>query len=228
MTEAAPPPAVAPGAPPPPAAQAAPPVAPAAPAAVLATARGWFGRFDPATRRQTVVVAAIIAALFWGTQVLNEAIPAKAAAQGQVALGDPVVIGAGARITPLGGWTTTPHTNGNGIRLEKGLVVIDLYPETFGDTARDLAEAYLEGVLRPGATQLTESDTQVATTPTGTAARFAYQGLFKGVDVAIEGEVTAVKAGGQGVIADAWSSQGDLGSLLGEVHDMLETIEVAS
>jgi hypothetical protein len=228
MTEAAlPPPSDTPPA------AVAPPVAVAPPAVPppAAAAPGPAARrpgLDPATRRQTIVVAAVIAALFWGTQVLNEAIPAKAATGGQVSPGEVVAIGGGARITPLVGWETAPHDNGIGIRLEKGLVVIDLYPETFGDTAADLAQAYLEEVLRPEATQLTETDTQVATTPTGTAARFAYQGMFKGVDVAIEGEVTAVKAGDQGVIADAWSSQGDLGNLLGEVHAMLETLEVGS
>jgi hypothetical protein len=181
---------------------------------------------DPATRRQTVIVAAVIAALFYGSQILNEAIPANAQGQVAVAPGEPVAISADAQITPLDGWIATPHESGTGIRLEKGIVAIDLFSETFGSNAGDLASAYLEEILQPDATQLTTSETQVVTTETGTAARFLYQGIFKGVDVPIEGEVTALFAGGHGVIADAWSRQGDLGDMLEEIHAMLGTIEV--
>lgn len=181
---------------------------------------------DPATRVQTIIVAVVIAAMFWGSQILNEAIPVSA--QGQVAPGESVEIGGGARITPLDGWVSTPHENGTGIRLEKGIVVIDLFPETFDGSAGDLARAYLEEVLKPDATQLTATEPEVETNANASAAQFTYQGLFKGVDVAIEGEVTAILLGGRGVIADAWSSQGDLAGLLGEIHAMLGTIEVAS
>jgi hypothetical protein len=183
---------------------------------------------DPATRRQTVIVAVVIAALFYGSHVLNEALPASANNQGQVAFapGEPVAISPEAQITPLDGWIATPHDSGSGIRLEKGVVSVDLYSEAFGSNAGDLAGAYLKRVLEPDATQLNASETEVVTTETGTAARFTYQGIFKGVDVPIEGEVTALFASGHGVVADAWSSQGDLGNLLGEVHAMLGTIEV--
>lgn len=225
MTEAAlpptaaapdPPPAVAPAAVTPPA--VAPPPVPAA--------RSRLGGLDSATRRQTFIVAAVIAGLFYGTQILNEAIPASA--KDQAAAGEAVVIGDGARLTPLDGWVASPHDSGTGIRLEKGVVAIDVYPETAGGTAGALVEVYLEQVLKADATQLTTTDTQTATTTNGSAARFSYQGMFSGVDTALEGEVTAVFVGGQGVIADAWSHQGDLASLLDEVHAMLETIEVGS
>jgi len=180
---------------------------------------------DGATRRQTFVVAAILAALFFGSQVLNEAIPAIATT---VTPGDAIDIGDGARITVLDGWVATAHETSAGIRLEKGIVVVDLYPETAGGNASALAKAYLDEVLTPSATQLTTTDPEVATGDNGSAARFTYQGLFEGVEVPIEGEVTAVFIGAQGVVADAWSRQGDLAGLLGEVHSMLESIEVVS
>lgn len=180
---------------------------------------------DPATRRQTFVVAAVLASLFFGSQVLNEALPAVATT---VTPGEAIDIGDGARITPLGGWVASAHENSAGIRLEKGVVVIDLYPETVGGNASALAQAYLDEVLKAGATQLTTTEFEVATGDNGTAARFNYQGLFEGVEVPIEGEVTAVFIGAQGIVADAWSRQGDLGSLLGEVHAMLESVEVVS
>ena len=197
-------------------------MAPSAGSGPVTGTRPRLGGFDPATRRQTVIVAVVIAALFYGSQVLNEALPASA---GQVAPGAAIAIGANATITPLEGWTATPNDNGSGVRLEKGIVVVDLFAETFNN-AGDLARTYLDEALRSDATQMTASDVEVETGTNGSAARFTYQGMFTGVDVAIEGEVTAIVVGGHGVIADGWSRQGDLATLLGEVHAMLETIEV--
>jgi hypothetical protein len=206
------------------------PIAPPAPtAAATQPTPARRPGLDPATRRQTFIVSVVIAALFYGTSVLNEALPANAADQGTVAVaGEPLTIGDGVRITPVDGWVSSPHDNGVGIRLEKGVVVVDLYPETLGGNAAALADAYLEDILKADATQLTTTEPEVVTGPDGTAARFAYQGIFEGVDVPFEGEVTAIFIGSQGVVADAWSSQGDLGGLLAEVHAMLDTIEVPS
>jgi hypothetical protein len=180
---------------------------------------------DPATFRQTLIVAAVLAAMFFGSSVLNEAIPAFATT---IIPGEAIDVGDGVRIAPLEGWVVTAHENSGGIRLEKGVVVIDLYPETVGGSATALAQAYLDEILGPDTTQLTATDIESATGEEGTAARFAYQGLFEGVDVAIEGEVTAIFIGDQGVVVDAWSRQGELDGLLGEVHAMIATIEVAS
>ena len=185
------------------------------------------GRVADSTRRQTVIVAAVIALLFYGSRILNEALPA--AAVDQASPGAPIEIGEGASITPLAGWAATAHDQGvPGIRLEKGIVTIDLYPESFGATAAELATGYLDEILRPDSTQLTASDVEVLASSQGAAAaRFRYQGVFTGVEVPIEGEVTAVFEGGAGVIADAWTRQGDLAELLGEVRAMVESIQVA-
>ena len=182
---------------------------------------------EGSTRRQTLIVAAVIALLFYGSKVLNEALPA--AAVEQASPGTPIEIGDGASLTPLDGWSATAHDNGvPGIRLEKGIVAIDLYPESFGSTAAELATGYLDEILRPDSSQLTASDVEVLTSSRGTAgARFRYQGVFTGVDVPIEGEVTALFEGGVGVIADAWTRQGDLAELLGEVRAMVDSIQVA-
>ena len=224
MQEAAlPPPAAAPV--PPPAAAPAPPPAAAAPPPAAAL-RSRLGGLDPATRRQTFVVAAVIAALFWGTQILNEAVPANA--KDQAAAGQAVAIGDGARITPLDGWVSSPHESGAGIRLEKGVVVIDLYPETVGGNAGALAAAYLEQVLKDGL------DAAHGHRHGGRDDRERHGGPLQ-----LPGHVQRRRhrargrghglfVGGQGVLADAWSGQGDLASLLGEVHGMLQTIEVGS
>lgn len=221
MTDAAlPPPAAAsPGVIPPAAATPPPAPPPAAPGAP-AVARPRLN-LDPATLRQTLIVAGVIAGLFFGSQILNEALPS--GGQDQVKPGNPIAIGPNAQVTPLEGWVSSPHQSGSGIVLEKGVVALDLYPETFGQNAGDLAAAYLD-VLKKQATQLTASNTETASSTNGSAARFTYQGIFG--DNAIEGEVTAIVVGGQAVIADAWSRQGSLSQALGEVHQMIQTIEV--
>lgn len=205
------------------------PPAPTPPPAAAApqTTHRVAGAFDPATRRQTLIVAAILAAMFFGTQVLDEALPA-AAAPGEIATaaGDSVPIGNGWQITPLKGWVASTHDSGSGIRLEQGVVVVDLFPESYS-SAGALAKDYLDQALKGNATQLTASDIVTATEPGGSAARFSYQGIFQQADGAVEGEVTAIVAGQNGVVADAWSGQGDLGNALGEIHEMLGSIEVA-
>jgi hypothetical protein len=181
---------------------------------------------DPSSIRPTVIVAIVIAALFYGTQILNEALPA-AASEVQVSAGGSVEIGNGSRMTPLAGWAASPHDSGNGIRLEKGIVVVDLFAETVGSSAVELAEAYRDDILKADTTQFTATSTVVFTSSNGTpGARFRYQGLFTGVDVAIEGEVTVLVDAGLGVVADAWTRQGHLDDALGEIHDMVQSIEV--
>lgn len=215
-------------------AQPAPPAAaPLAPAPVVPPlpAQPWpptarcAGRFDPGTFRQTLIVAGVIAALFFGTQVIDDALPA-AAAQGaiDVAPGNPISVGGGWQITPLTGWQATPEDSGGGIRLEKGVIVVDVFPESF-HSAGDLAQAYLVEVLEKQASQLTSTSVQPVTEGGGQAARFNYQGIFNQSDGSIEGEVTAVVSGGNGVVADAWAPQGGLAEDLSEVHQMVDTIE---
>src|SRR6185369_7666155 len=102
--------------------------------------------------------------------VLNEALPA-AAAPGEISAqpGNPVPISADWQITPVDGWVASTHDSGNGIRLEKGLVVVDLFPETF-ESAGDLATAYLEQALKANATQLNATDIETSTATAGSAA----------------------------------------------------------
>jgi hypothetical protein len=195
----------------------------AAPAAVPQPRRSGL---DAASLRPTIIVAAIIAALFYGTQILNEALPA-AASDVAVTAGGAIEIGEGAVITPFADWAATAHENTDGVRLEKGIVVIDLFASTFASSAGELADAYRTEVLEADTTQFTATRAEIVTITNGTTGvRFRYQGLFTGVDVAIEGEVTVLYDAGVGVVADAWTRQGDLDAGLGEIHDMLETIEV--
>ncbi len=181
-----------------------------------------FG-FDPATRRPTVIVAAVIAALFFGSQLVNEALPGGTAV---VAAGETVNVGGAVTLTAVAGWQRTDLESG-GVRLEKGTVVFDLFPETVTSNGRGLAEAYLEQVLRAASTELTSTDFELATEGTSTGARFRYQGIFTGAEGPIEGEVTAVVNGGNGVVADGWTRQGNLDTLLEEIRRMVASIEVS-
>ncbi|HET7181801.1 MAG TPA: hypothetical protein VFI15_06170 [Candidatus Limnocylindrales bacterium] len=197
---------------------------PAPPAAAAPAPRRSF--VDPASIRPTAIIAIVIAALFYGTQILNEALPA-AASEVPVSAAGTVAIGDGPVITPIDGWVASPHDSREGIRLEKGIVVVDLFSETFGEDAADLAAAYRDEVLASDTTQFTATPIQAFTSSSGTpGARFRYQGVFTGVDVAIEGEVTVLFDDGLGVVADAWTRQGDLDEALGEIHDMLQSIEL--
>ena len=97
----------------------------------------------------------------------------------------------------------------------------------FAASAAELAEAYRTDILEADTTQFTATAAEIVTMANGSSGvRFRYQGLFTGVDVAIEGEVTVLYEGGLGVVADAWTRQGDLDAALGEIHDMLDTVEV--
>ena len=200
---------------------------PAPPAAPTPAAAPRASFLDPKSIRPTLIVAIIIAALFYGTQILNEALPA-AASEVPVSAGGTVQIGDGASITAVDGWAASAHDSGGGIKLEKGIVVLDLWPDTSSSSAIELAQAYRDQALEANTTQFTATTIQAGTSPNGTTAVFRYQGVFKGIDVAIEGEVTVVFHGGLGVIADAWTRQGSLDEALGEIHAMVDSIELPS
>jgi hypothetical protein len=204
---------VAPAAPPP-TASPAPPVVGGTPA----SPRG----LDPATRLQTILVGAVIAALFFGSQLLNEALPSNT---GDVAAGDTVAIGEAATFTAVEGWIRSDLESG-GVRLEKGVVVLDLFPVSQATNASELAQAYLDEVLVGSSSELTSSDIEVATEGAVTGARFRYQGIFTGAEGPIEGEVTAIVRAGIGVVADAWSPQAGLDSLIAEARQIVATIEI--
>lgn len=206
--------------PPPPPAALPPPAAMPPPAPVVARPRL---NLDQATLRQTLIVAGVIAGLFFGSSILNEALPSVGGSQGRA--GNAVAIGPNAQITPLEGWAASPHPNGSGIVLEKGVVAVDLYPDASGQNAGDLAAAFRD-FIKGAATQATTSDVKTASETNSSAASFTYQGIFG--DNTLEGEVLVIVRGGQAVIADAWAPQGKLGQALGEVHEMIKSIEVKS
>jgi hypothetical protein len=224
-----------PPAPPPPAVANAEQVAREAAAAVATQTRAWWGRLDPQGKKPTLIVAGVLAALVLGTQIVNGVIPIPNQAPGgpsnpggPTVGARPVDVGLGARVYVLPGWQQLDAGGAlQGVRLQKGSVVLDVRVTQFGGDHVALLTAYVNQILQPDAQQLNVNGVTVVPVNGKTAARATYLGLFNGVTGAVEGELTTlVSAGGVGVIVDAWGAQGSLAPALGEVHAMIDTIEV--
>ena len=205
-------------------------------AAVVATqTRAWWGRLDPQGKRPTLIVAGVLAALVIGTQVVNGFIPIPNQVPGVPSNpggpnvgARPVDIGLGARIYVLPGWQQLEAGGAlQGVRLQKGSVVVDFRVTQFTGDHVALLTAYVNQILQPDAQQLNVNGVTVVPLNGKTGARATYLGLFNGVTGAVEGELTTVvSAGGTGVIVDNWGAQGSLSTGLDEVHAMINTLEV--
>ena len=205
-------------------------------AAVVATqTRAWWGRLDPQGKRPTLIVAGVLVALVLGTQIVNafipipNQVPGGPSNPGGPAVGArPVDIGLGARVYALPGWQQLEAGGAlQGVRLQKGSVVVDFRVTQFTGDQVALLTAYVDQILKPDAQQLNVNGVTVVPVNGKNAARATYLGLFNGVTGAVEGELTTlVSAGGTGVIVDAWGAQGSLTPALGEVHAMVNTLEV--
>jgi hypothetical protein len=134
----------------------------------------------------------------------------------------------GVRMYGFAGWEQLePGGSLPGIRLQNGSVVLDVRVTEFPGDHLGLLTAYVNQVLQPDAQQLTVGQVNVVASNGRTAARAAYVGLFNGVTGSVEGELTTfIFPNGVGVIVDAWGAQGSLSEALGEIHAMIDTIEV--
>lgn len=211
----------------PPDAQSVPPPPPPPPPAPVAgggSGRALMSWLDPQGIRPTAIVAGVILALFFGSQLLNGILPA-AAQQGGIPVGPGSTVELGAlRIHLVGGWQAV---NGPvGPRLAKGSVAVDVQSGPFTGDPADLYAEFVNTQLAPFATGFGATQPSAITVGPGVrAARGAYTGVF-GDAGEIEGEVTAMATGGTGYVFDAWGASGTLRSLLAEVQRMLETVEV--
>ena len=132
-------------------------------AAVVATqTRAWWGRLDPQGKRPTLIVAGVLAALVIGTQVVNGFIPIPNQVPGVPSNpggpnvgARPVDIGLGARIYVLPGWQQLEAGGAlQGVRLQKGSVVVDFRVTQFTGDHVALLTAYVNQILQPDAQQL--------------------------------------------------------------------------
>jgi hypothetical protein len=203
--------------------------------AAATQARAWWGRLDPQGKKPTLIVAGVLVALVLGTQVVNGIIPVPSQSPGgpsnpggPTVGARPVDVGLGVRVYVLPGWQQLDAGGAlQGVRLQKGSVVLDLRVTQFTGDHVALLTAYVNQILQPDAQQLNVNGVTVVPVNGRTAARATYLGLFNGVTGAVEGELTTlVSAGGVGVIVDAWGAQGSLSTGIDEVHAMVNTIEV--
>jgi hypothetical protein len=203
--------------------------------AVATQTRAWWGRLDPQGKKPTLIVAGVLIALVVGTQVVNGIIPIPGQGPGgpsnpggPTVGARPVDIGLGARVYVLPGWQQLEAGGAlQGVRLQKGSVVVDFRVTQFGGDHVALLTAYVNQILQPDAQQLNVNGVTIVPVNGKNAARATYLGLFNGVTGAVEGELTTlVSAGGTGVIVDAWGAQGSLPTGIDEVHAMVNTIEV--
>jgi hypothetical protein len=196
--------------------------------AFSAQGRTVLARLDPTGWRPTLAVAAVLLAVVFGTQLVNAALPAPRPGGGNEpvpAPGTPVELAPGVNIYPQPGWI---HEGAGSTRLRKGPIAFDVnvQSQVWADPGA-LYQAYVEQILRPGASQLTATPGQVVQVGGGQAAvQGTYVGTFQQVQQPIEGQLTAVIINGRAMVFDVWSVQGQLGQGLHEARLMIDTVEV--
>ena len=179
-------------------------------------------RLDPAGVRPTLILAAVIAVLFFGSQILNAVIPAAAGGADPQA---PGTLDVGAlRIQIAPGWQALDGPVGP--RIARGSVAIDIGNVPFTGDVRSLYDEFVAQALAPHAIGFGATAASLVEVGNGVpAARGAYTGVF-GEGGEIEGQLTALVVGGQGYVFDAWGQAGSLNPLLPEVELMLDTLRV--
>lgn len=148
-----------------------------------------------------------------------------------VRTGEPVRVAGAVRLFPVSGWQTAGRfTDPPGVRLTRGNANLDLWVlEGFGGSADDLARVYEDQALSAEADRLSASEPvgQASPGPGLTAVRFSYVGVFGRGESPVEGEVTAiVSSSGLGVVVDGWAAEGSLDRALGDIHQMIESLEI--
>lgn len=210
-------------------------MAPAAGASIsLTTFRppSWLGLASSGWR-STIALAASIALLVFGTQIINAAIPTPT--KGPVDPANDVTTGVTVAtrvvVHPATGWIVE-QTLGTipGLRLTRGDVSLDVREGTWteGGPATFL-DSYIARIIRPDTTQFNITSVEATVVANQyNAVRATYVGLFKGVASPIEGQMTGmVFRDGLAVVFDAWAPEGSLTGSLDEIKAMIDTTEIA-
>ena len=148
---------------------------------------------------------------------------------GEVEVGAPVDVGSGATIQPAQGWTVEGHnTNPVGVRLTGGgNGFLDASIHASPASPEDLVRTYVSDYLEAQATQLSVGAIETLSVPAGPAAVVSYVGVFRGVDVTLEGEVIGILGpSGTSVVVDAWSQEGLYASVREQVRAMAASVRI--
>jgi hypothetical protein len=181
-----------------------------------------------ATRRRfvsAVVVVLVIAVTVFGGYVVAAALSEP--------IGRPLNVGGIVQVPALSGWEFAGRYSAGGIpagRLTRGSGNLDVLAAGWNGSPEELARAYASRVLQPGAVRLSTSQGLRAVRVAGGLAgvRFSYVGVFDRGGTPIEGEVTAaVSPSGAGIVFDAWSPEGLLQYVRGDIEAMEERAVVA-
>lgn len=141
-----------------------------------------------------------------------------------------VAVGEAVEVTPLSGWELAERfQDPTGVRLTSGSASLDVVALPFGGSSDDLLREYVDEVLAPQAEQLRVSDVESVRLASGlVGSRIAYVGVFGDVQAPVEGEITTVVSPtGTGVVFDGWAPSGQLQLVLDDLHEMIETAEIA-
>lgn len=141
-----------------------------------------------------------------------------------------LVVGRGISIRLAPGWefVSRPGDGQEGVRVTSGTGNLDVALVPFVGQPEDLAMQYVDEVLRPGAGRLVVSkQVQRPRLRAGLeVARVSYTGAFGERPVSFEGTVTAVVLRERlGVVFDAWSDQGQYGSIEKDISAMIKSVE---
>jgi hypothetical protein len=176
---------------------------------------------SPAQGRQglfaTGAVVVVLAGVVFGGYVADAALSQPA--------GPPVTVAGVVRVSPLFGWVVARRfAQPPGVRFTRGVGNLDVLVVPFRGDPTLLAREFVEQILQPEAERLQVSRrTQVVQVSGRTGVRFAYVGVFSGVQSQLEGEVTGVPTGsGAVVVFDAWAPAGLLQYVAGDANTMIE------
>jgi hypothetical protein len=140
-----------------------------------------------------------------------------------------VEVAPGVTLFPPEGWhVQEPLEDPPGVRLIAGTGNLLVLVRPGGGDPQALLDEYVAQILEPDSSQLSLSEVEPVPLPSGLPAlRFAYIGVFQGVQAPLEGEVTVVVGSGNAVAFDGWAAEGLFTGARQDVRLMVETAEVS-
>jgi hypothetical protein len=168
-------------------------------------------------------VAAVLLAVVGGGLLAEKALA--------TAAGPPVGVANAVSVRPLSGWRVAGRVHVRGIpdlRITRGNGNLDVLATSFSGGSELLVRGYLRQVVAPQAQQLQVSavfDT-VRIGHGVVAVRGRYIGLFGDRAAPIEGEVTGLVVGGEGILFDGWAPEGLFQYVQDDIHTMIDRARI--
>jgi hypothetical protein len=148
---------------------------------------------------------------------------------GEVEVGAPIDVASGVTIQPADGWgVESTNSNPPGVRLHgSGNGFLDASIHSSGTSPEEVVQSYVTEYLESQSTQLSVGEVEPLSLPAGPAAVVSYVGVFKGVDVTLEGEVIGILGPSEtSVVVDAWSQEALYASVREQVRAMAASVRI--